>query len=123
MAEHTILLNDGSSVLLETSLSIGAMRKLQKNGTMSMRTLTAMAKGIDMNDLDKYMDSAIDSMYVAYLNHESNKEDPLEKEEFLDLVPYDMVEILQIFVEVVGGDSLGTQFADNFEKTTKKGKK
>ena len=118
MAEHTIILTDGSTALLNTTLSIGGMRKMKEKKLISSKMLTTMAAGINPKDIDSSLDLAADAAYIAYVN--ANQDDHMTKEEFFDVMPYDMIEIMQIFTEIIGGEKLGSKFNENFEKVTSK---
>lgn len=118
MAEHTIILTDGSTALLNTTLSIGGMRKMKEKKLISSKMLTTMAAGLNPKDIDSSLDLAADAAYIAYVN--ANQDDHLTKEEFFDVMPYDMIEIMQIFTEIIGGEKLGSKFNENFEKVTSK---
>lgn len=115
MAEHTIVLIDGSTAILETRLSISGMREMKKKGLISSKMLTTIANG--GNDIDDSLDQAIEAIYIAYVN--ANPDDHMDKEEFFDLYPYDMINIMQIYSELIGGDTIGQKFAQEFEKVTK----
>lgn len=118
MAEHTIILTDGSTALLNTTLSIGGMRKMKEKKLISSKMLTTMAAGLNPKDIDSSLDLAADAAYIAYVN--ANQDDHMKKEEFFDVMPYDMIEIMQIFTEIIGGEKLGSKFNENFEKVTSK---
>lgn len=118
MAEHTIILTDGSTALLNTTLSIGGMRKMKEKKLISSKMLTTMAAGINPKDIDSSLDLAADAAYIAYVN--ANQDEHMTKEEFFDVMPYDMIEIMQIFTEIIGGEKLGSKFNENFEKVTSK---
>lgn len=118
MAEHTIILTDGSTALLNTTLSIGGMRKMKEKKLISSKMLTTMAAGLNPKDIDSSLDLAADAAYIAYVN--ANQDDHMTKEEFFDVMPYDMIEIMQIFTEIIGGEKLGSKFNENFEKVTSK---
>lgn len=118
MAEHTIILTDGSTALLNTTLSIGGMRKMKEKKLISSKMLTTMAAGLNPKDIDSSLDLAADAAYIAYVN--ANQDEHMTKEEFFDVMPYDMIEIMQIFTEIIGGEKLGSKFNENFEKVTSK---
>lgn len=118
MAEHTIILTDGSTALLNTTLSIGGMRKMKEKKLISSKMLTTMAAGLNPKDIDSSLDLAADAAYIAYVN--ANQDEHMTKEEFFNVMPYDMIEIMQIFTEIIGGEKLGSKFNENFEKVTSK---
>lgn len=122
MAEHTLLLSDGQAVLLNTSLTIGRMKKLKETKLFS-KELLASISNTPKKDLDYFEQQEVSSqaVYIAYYN--ANEEDPMSLEEFQELLEVDSVFYQQIYMELFGGITIGKKFAEAFERKTDKTKK
>lgn len=122
MAEHTLILSDGQAVTLNTTLTIGRMKKL-KNTELFSKELLASISNTPKKDLDYFDQQEISSqaVYIAYYN--ANEEDPMSLEEFQELLEVDSVFYQQIYMELFGGRTIGKKFSEAFERKTDKTKK
>ena len=122
MAEHTLILSDGQAVILNTTLTIGRMKKL-KGANLFSKELLANISNSQKKELDYFDQQEISSqsVYIAYYN--ANEEDPMPLEEFQELLEVDSVFFQQIHLELFGGKTIGNKFAEAFERKTDKAKK
>lgn len=118
MAEYTLMLKNGETALVDTTLSINRLRDLRDRDVISKDLLRAMISGTKDGDPLDLMDDAADGVYAAYVN--ANFEDHMEKVEFFDLLTNDLIQNMQIYGEVVGGPTLGKKFSESFQNVTKK---
>lgn len=121
MSERTILLTDNTTVTVNTTLSVNRMKMFRNKELISKEMLQNMLTGSEKDvDIMSKIDEASDAVYVAYVN--GNMDDHLSKEEFFDLLPYDIKENITIYGEVLGGPTVGKKFAEGFEQATNKRK-
>lgn len=117
MAKHTIVLMNGESIELETTLSIATMKRLREKGQMPksiLQNMTATGKEVNTEEM---IDDSAEAVYIAYINA---TEEPMEKDRLFELLPYDLITNMSIYGEVIGGPQLGKSFAESFSRYTKK---
>lgn len=85
MAEHTLILSDGQAVILNTTLTIGRMKKLKGANLFSKncQQIFLIHKKKELDYFDQQEISS-QSVYIAYYN--ANEEDPMPLEEFQELL-------------------------------------
>ncbi|MFV0979422.1 hypothetical protein [Latilactobacillus sakei] len=114
---HTIELNDGSTVEINPRISIKKLRKLQNEGMLPASLLNAFV-GAE-KEPEKMEPYLINAAWIGFAN--ANPTTMMAQDEFEDKITLDFALFGEILAEMVGGAAKSDgKLAQGFKRSTKK---
>lgn len=114
-----ITLKNGQKVKISTKLSLAAMKIARSEGLIS-DTLIADMLQLEKDPTKMNFEDMENSPFIAYRNANPNG---MSREEFEQLVPYDVDLFGQVYAGIISGEAQKKQMAENFKKVTNNKKK
>lgn len=125
---NKLIMMDGSSVSINTKLSLWNLKAAQNDGLISagfVKDIISVGMGslnTDMFDVEKInVDDIINLAYVCYKN---GKSEYLEYEDFMKNISLDLAQLMDLYADVlIGGmESKNNKLANSFKNVTPKQK-
>lgn len=125
---NKLIMMDGSSVSINTKLSLWDLKAAQNDGLISagfVKDIISVGMGslnTDMFDVEKInVDDIINLSYVCYKNGESEY---LEYDDFMKNISLDLAQLMDLYADVlIGGmESNNNKLANSFKNVTPKQK-